>query len=86
MITFQLNMYCLLLLKKRRYKPIIYKISYYERQLITVFNDSSGNQRVTSQNPEATYEALEKYGRDLVAEVKAGKLTLLSAAIVKFAV
>ena len=24
-----------------------------------------GNQRVTSQNPEATYEALEKYGRDL---------------------
>lgn len=40
---------------------------------------------MTSQNPEATYEALEKYGRDLVAEVRAGKLTLLSAAIVKFA-
>ncbi|MEH7391024.1 ATP-dependent chaperone ClpB [Bacillus sp. JJ1474] len=33
-----------------------------------------GNQRVTSQNPEATYEALKKYGRDLVAEVKAGKM------------
>ncbi|HDR4420922.1 TPA: ATP-dependent chaperone ClpB [Bacillus cereus] len=33
-----------------------------------------GNQRVTSQNPEATYEALEKYGRDLVAEVRAGKV------------
>ena len=33
-----------------------------------------GNQRVTSQNPEATYEALEKYGRDLVAEVRAGKI------------
>ena len=29
---------------------------------------------MTSQNPEATYEALEKYGRDLVAEVKAGKI------------
>ena len=27
----------------------------------------SGNQRVTSQNPEATYQALEKYGRDLTA-------------------
>ena len=33
-----------------------------------------GNQRVTSQNPEATYDALKKYGRDLVAEVKAGKV------------
>lgn len=33
-----------------------------------------GNQRVTSQNPEVTYEALEKYGRDLVAEVRQGKL------------
>lgn len=33
-----------------------------------------GNQRVTSQNPESTYEALKKYGRDLVAEVKQGKV------------
>ncbi|NRG43633.1 ATP-dependent chaperone ClpB [Bacillus sp. CRN 9] len=33
-----------------------------------------GNQKVTSQNPESTYEALKKYGRDLVQEVKAGKL------------
>ena len=33
-----------------------------------------GNQRVTSQNPESTYEVLKKYGRDLVAEVKAGKI------------
>ncbi len=33
-----------------------------------------GNQRVTSATPEATYEALEKYGRDLVAEARTGKL------------
>ncbi|WP_436375338.1 ATP-dependent chaperone ClpB [Cytobacillus sp. BC1816] len=33
-----------------------------------------GNQRVSSQNPESTYEALKKYGRDLVAEVKQGKV------------
>ncbi|AIE59332.1 ATP-dependent chaperone ClpB [Bacillus methanolicus] len=33
-----------------------------------------GNQRVTTQNPESTYEALKKYGRDLVAEVKEGKI------------
>ncbi|KAA8888532.1 ATP-dependent chaperone ClpB [Nocardia colli] len=33
-----------------------------------------GNQRVTSATPEGAYEALEKYGRDLVAEARAGKL------------
>jgi ATP-dependent Clp protease ATP-binding subunit ClpB len=33
-----------------------------------------GNQRVTSAEPEATYEALEKYGVDLVAEARRGKL------------
>jgi ATP-dependent Clp protease ATP-binding subunit ClpB len=33
-----------------------------------------GGQRVTSPNPEATYQALEKYGRDLTTEARAGKL------------
>jgi len=33
-----------------------------------------GGQRVTSPNPEGTYQALEKYGRDLTAEARAGKL------------
>ncbi|GII93966.1 ATP-dependent chaperone ClpB [Sinosporangium siamense] len=33
-----------------------------------------GHQRVTSATPEAAYEALEKYGRDLVADAAAGKL------------
>lgn len=33
-----------------------------------------GNQRVTSQNPEETYQALERYGRDLVKEAEKGKL------------
>jgi ATP-dependent Clp protease ATP-binding subunit ClpB len=33
-----------------------------------------GNQRVTSANPEETYEALKKYGRDLVDEARRGKL------------
>ncbi|HVR80012.1 MAG TPA: Clp protease N-terminal domain-containing protein, partial [Acidimicrobiia bacterium] len=33
-----------------------------------------GNQRVTSATPENAYEALEKYGRDLVADSRAGKL------------
>ena len=33
-----------------------------------------GNQRVTSENPEDTYDALTKYGRDLVEDARAGKL------------
>jgi len=33
-----------------------------------------GNQRVTSQNPETTYQSLEKYGRDLTALARSGKL------------
>jgi ATP-dependent Clp protease ATP-binding subunit ClpB len=33
-----------------------------------------GNQRVTSQNPEATYEALGKYGRDFTQLASQGKL------------
>jgi ATP-dependent Clp protease ATP-binding subunit ClpB len=32
------------------------------------------NQRITSQNPEETYEALNKFGRDLVEDAKKGKL------------
>jgi ATP-dependent Clp protease ATP-binding subunit ClpB len=33
-----------------------------------------GNQRVTSAMPEVAYEALEKYGRDLVADARSGRL------------
>src|SRR5262245_27959453 len=33
-----------------------------------------GNQRVTSQNPEGTYQSLEKYGRDLTDLARKGKL------------
>jgi ATP-dependent Clp protease ATP-binding subunit ClpB len=33
-----------------------------------------GNQRVTDQNPESKYQALEKYGRDLTKLAKEGKL------------
>jgi ATP-dependent Clp protease ATP-binding subunit ClpB len=33
-----------------------------------------GGQRVTSQDPEGSYQALEKYGRDLTDEAEAGKL------------
>ncbi|MEK3721558.1 ATP-dependent chaperone ClpB [Paenibacillus sp. FSL H8-0034] len=42
--------------------------------LLKALSEVRGHQRVTSQEPEATYEALSKYGRDLVAEVRTGKV------------
>jgi ATP-dependent Clp protease ATP-binding subunit ClpB len=42
--------------------------------LLSRIKEVRGNQKVTSQNPEATYEVLKKYGRDLVEEVRAGKV------------
>jgi len=43
-------------------------------KLLTTLTDVRGNQRVQSTNPEASYEALEKYGRDLVKMARTGKL------------
>ena len=42
--------------------------------LLRALSAVRGNQRVTSATPEDTYEALEKYGVDLVAQARAGKL------------
>ncbi|MFP5110914.1 ATP-dependent chaperone ClpB [Bacillaceae bacterium C204] len=42
--------------------------------VLQAIKEIRGNQRVTSQNPEAGYDALKKYGRDLVAEVREGKM------------
>jgi ATP-dependent Clp protease ATP-binding subunit ClpB len=43
-------------------------------QILGALASVRGGQRVTSQTPESTYEALEKYGRDLTQEARAGKL------------
>jgi len=43
-------------------------------RLMKALSEVRGNQRVTTQNPEATYEALEKYGRDLTQLASKGKL------------
>jgi ATP-dependent Clp protease ATP-binding subunit ClpB len=43
-------------------------------RLMRGLQEVRGSQRVTSQNPEATYEALERYGRDLTRLAEQGKL------------
>jgi ATP-dependent Clp protease ATP-binding subunit ClpB len=42
--------------------------------ILSALKSVRGSQRVTSQNPESTYQSLEKYGRDLTASARQGKL------------
>jgi ATP-dependent Clp protease ATP-binding subunit ClpB len=43
-------------------------------RVLGALKDVRGSQRVTTDNPEATYAALEKYGLDLVAQARKGKM------------
>jgi ATP-dependent Clp protease ATP-binding subunit ClpB len=43
-------------------------------RFLQALTEVRGHQRVASANPETTYEALERYGRELVKEAQAGKL------------
>ena len=43
-------------------------------KLLQVLTEIRGNQRVSSATPESSYEALEKYGRDLVADARNNRL------------
>jgi ATP-dependent Clp protease ATP-binding subunit ClpB len=45
-----------------------------KQKLETIIKEIRGSQKVTDQNPESRYEALERYGRDLTEDAKSGKL------------
>lgn len=61
-------------LQQSKVGKILKELGVSTEELLKAIKEIRGNQRVTSQNPETTYQALKKYGRDLVAEVKAGKI------------
>ena len=44
---------------------ILRQLGLTRERLLSALQQIRGNQRVTSQDPESTYQALEKYGRDL---------------------
>ena len=50
------------------------RVGASREDLLSALQTVRGSQRVTSQNPEDTFQALEKYGRDLTAEARKGKL------------
>ena len=53
---------------------ILAQFNITKERVLQALTAIRGNQRVTSDNPEAAYEALEKYGVDLVAQARLGKL------------
>jgi ATP-dependent Clp protease ATP-binding subunit ClpB len=53
---------------------IFHEFDVTRERLMRALQEVRGSQRVTSQNPEATYEALERYGRDLTRLAEQGKL------------
>src|SRR5581483_426977 len=53
---------------------ILKEFGITRERLMQALRDVRGSQRVTSPNPEATYEALERYGRDLTKLAGQGKL------------
>ncbi|WP_088890256.1 ATP-dependent chaperone ClpB [Leptolyngbya ohadii] len=55
-------------------KALFQEFKLNENTLKTTVDQVRGNQKVTDQNPEGKYEALEKYGRDLTEAARQGKL------------
>ena len=53
---------------------IIKSFAIDKNKLLKALQDIRGNQRVTSQNPEETYDVLKKYGQDLVELARQNKL------------
>ena len=50
------------------------KLGASKEQLLTALREVRGSHRVTSQNPEEQYQALERFGRDLTEAARQGKL------------
>ncbi|MBR5597529.1 MAG: ATP-dependent chaperone ClpB [Lachnospiraceae bacterium] len=58
----------------REIKEIFREYGINRERFLQALSTVRGNQRVTSDNPEATYDTLEKYGQDLVEKAKNQKL------------
>jgi len=60
--------------KKTAAGSILHEFGITRESLLKTLTGIRGHQRVTSADPEGTYEALQKYGRDLVEEARSAKL------------
>ena len=55
-------------------RAVFKAIDFGRSGIMTALKSVRGSQRVTTANPEATYEALTKYGMDLTARARTGKM------------
>ncbi len=55
-------------------KRVLQSLSVTKDKVLSALRSIRGNQRVSDDNPEEKYQALERYGRDLTLEAKEGKL------------
>jgi ATP-dependent Clp protease ATP-binding subunit ClpB len=53
---------------------LLRRLGLNRERVLAALQQVRGTQRVTSQDPESTYQALEKYGRDLTGLARQGKL------------
>ena len=65
---------CLLKYPNKAMKEIIKEYGLTRDRFLQALSTVRGNQRVTSDNPEATYDTLEKYGYDMVERARMQKL------------
>ena len=65
---------CLLKYPNKALKEIFKEYGITRERFLQALSTVRGNQRVTSDNPEATYDTLEKYGYDMVERAKNQKL------------
>ena len=60
--------------KPEALKKLFRSFNLDRTKVLAALKDVRGSQRVTTDNPETTYRALEKYGIDLVAQARKGKM------------
>lgn len=56
------------------FKKLLHAFTLDRDRVMKALKELRGSQRVTTENPEGTYNALEKYGIDLVAQARKGRL------------
>ncbi len=65
---------CLIRYPNREIAQIFKEYGINRERFLQALSTVRGNQRVTSDNPEATYDTLNKYGQDLVEKARSQKL------------
>ncbi len=64
----------LALVKDKAMSPLLQRSGITYEDVLSALQSIRGSQRITSQDPESTYDSLAKFGRDLTADARQGRL------------